>query len=862
MKRGMTWPASIRARWMLTFAVLAATTVVLAAVGMLALVNTRAAVQGFDEEILPSVAKSLALAERVAHLAAAAPYIAEVAIASKLTQESAELMLRQDEVARLAGELPLARQSASGLPQLLSTLHAVLGELIDLKRQDLFLREDARAQLFALGQLQRRVPAKGGRTAALRRDLDLLVLTLQVALSAPSVEELEGARNDYARRFGEFARNARGDDGLSMLQALPELSQNIFLLRQKQLGREDRKVYLLASTRFLSDELTSAVNRHVAEVSADVSSRKNLVTVAVRSGLTAVAATFMVAGLALLVGFWTLREALKGLAKVTSAMTSLAEGGTDIEPVQRARNVEIDALVDAFEIFRANTLEMRAMAQDIDEKKTLLQTVFDSIDDGLSVFDAEGRLIAWNPPYAKLLGLPPDAVHAGATIGDLQRAMPPLADASTELGPFEAMNAPRQRRAVSVDLQFEDGRVLAVRSQPMPQGGFVTLYNDLSERRALELQVRQTQKMDVLGQLTGGVAHDFNNLLAAIVSNLQLLQSLPDLSGPARRIAQRALKASERGGVLTTRLLAFARRQPLHRERIEVDRLLEGLEDLIDYSLGRGIRVELMLEAGGSQVLIDGGQLENAVLNLALNASAAMPKGGLLRIQTRLATQHGSEGNERREFIEITVSDTGFGMPRSVLDRIFEPFFSTRKSDGSGLGLSIVYGFVKQSGGDIRASSIVNGGTSFVITLPVVDASLPETGSPPAPPQQPVALRGVRVLLVEDDIDVRESTQDLLEQQGAQVIAVGSSAEALRAMERAAFDLLLSDVGLGVDDDGLSLMHATQRFDPTLRVLLMSGLPSDLLALRYGASSTLRILRKPFLASELAEAASAALQAP
>jgi signal transduction histidine kinase len=847
---------------MLTFAVLAATTVVLAAVGMLALVNTRSAVQGFDEEILPSVAKSLALAERVAHLAAAAPYIAEVAIASKLTQERAALMLRQQEVERIAGELPLARQSATGLPRLLGTLHAVLGELIDLKRQDLFLREDARAQLFALGQLQRRLPGKDERATLPRKDLDLLVLTLQVALAAPSMEELADAKSDYARRFARLSKGARGD-GLSTLGTLPGLSESIFLLRQQQLGREDRKVYLLASTRFLSDELTSAINRHVAVVSADVSSGKNRVAVAVRSGLTAVAATFLVAGLALLVGFWTLREALKGLAKVTSAMTSLAEGGTDLAPLQRGRNTEIDALADAFEVFRKNTLAMRAMALDIAEKKTLLQTVFDNIDDGLSVFDARGRLVAWNPQYAQLLGLPPEAVHAGAALGDLQRAMPPLADASADAsagpGPLEATNVLRQTRAISVDLQFEDGRVLAVRSQPMPQGGFVTLYNDLSERRALELQVRQTQKMDVLGQLTGGVAHDFNNLLAAIVSNLQLLQSLQDLSAPARRIARRALKASERGGVLTMRLLAFARRQPLHRERIDIDRLLEGLEDLVAYSLGEGIRVELLLQAGTAQVLIDGGQLENAMLNLALNASAAMPKGGLLRIQTKRVLRAKNDGAWHGEAVEITVSDTGHGMPARVLERIFEPFFSTRGSEGSGLGLSIVYGFVRQSGGDIRASSTVNRGTAFVITLPLAEVSSTDVHSASPPLPQSVLPQHLQVLLVEDDVDVRESTQDLLEQQGATVTAVASSTQALQAMAHASFDLLLSDVGLGPGGDGLSLMHAAQRLHPASRVLLMSGLPSDLLAHRYGAPA-LRILRKPFLASELAQAVAAALR--
>ncbi len=822
---------------MLTFAVLVVTTFVLAAVGMLALINTRAAVQGFDEEILPSVAKSLALAERVAHLAASAPYVTEATIPSKLTQERAELQLRQNEVEQLAKELPLARESTSGMPQLLASLKDSIAALIETKRQDLFHREDARAQLYALGQLQRDAEANE-LSMARRQRIDVLVLTLQAALSAANEEDLESLRQNYAQR----ERAAGGD----LPTSIASHAQSIFLLRARQLESEDRKVFLLASIRFLSDELTAAVNRHVSTISADVASRRDLVGVAARSGLTAVAATFLVACIALAIGFLTLRGALQGLGKVTSSMTSLAEGSDRSEPLESGRGREIDALIDAFEVFRANSLEMRRMAQDIAEKKTLLQTVFDNINDGLSVFDAEGRLVTWNPQYVALLRLPQEAVREGVPISELQKKMPPLAQEAPDLSGFEALNWPRQLHALDVDLQFQDGRVLSIRSQPMPDGGFVTLYNDTSERRALELQVRQTQKMDVLGQLTGGVAHDFNNLLAAIISNLQLLQGQPDLPEAAQRFARRALQASERGASLTMRLLAFARRQPLQRESLEVDRILEDLRELLEHSVGHGVSVKLDLQAGGTHVFVDGGQLENAILNLALNGAAAMPRGGVLEIRTRLPVQQNAVDR-----VEITVSDTGHGMPQHVLERIFEPFFSTRKSEGSGLGLSIIYGFIRQSGGDIQAQSVADVGTSFHITLPVATAQ-PTRADKPLGTVRP--LDGLLTLLVDDDVDVRESTRDLLEMQGAEVVAVETAATALMLLREERFDVLLSDVGLGTDEDGLSLMREVERLCPNLPILLMSGLPSDLLARRYGVPPATRVLRKPFMDWELTEA--------
>jgi signal transduction histidine kinase/CheY-like chemotaxis protein len=421
-----------------------------------------------------------------------------------------------------------------------------------------------------------------------------------------------------------------------------------------------------------------------------------------------------------------------------------------------------------------------------------------------------------------------------------------------------------------------NGRVLSFRSQPMPDGGFVTLYADLTERRAIDLQLRQSQKMEVLGQLTGGVAHDFNNLLAAIMSNLQLLESDESLSPAAGKVVERALKASERGASLTRRMLAFARRQPLQAEVVDVDTMFEGLQDLVAHSVGQSITVQMDLQAHGALVFIDRGQLENALLNLSLNAAAAMPHGGSLRFATRrLGGQGAADADaaarpagvpgeagaaEDREWVEIRVADTGSGMPEQVLQRIFEPFFTTKSFEGSGLGLSIVYGFIKQSGGDIHAASQLGQGTTFTLQLPVATAAVRRERV--AAPTPPLALpEGLQLLLVEDDADVRPALLDLLGRSGVDVSVATSKQEAIDILQHADVDIVLSDVGLGPEGDGLSLQAWVKSHKPGIPVVLMSGLPSDLLAHRYAVTPQTQVLRKPFSADELGEALVGALAA-
>lgn len=347
---------------------------------------------------------------------------------------------------------------------------------------------------------------------------------------------------------------------------------------------------------------------------------------------------------------------------------------------------------------------------------------------------------------------------------------------------------------------------------------------DVTERRQAEQRLVQAQKMETVGLLTGGVAHDFNNLLTAVINNLEMVRERPADPANMGRLDQ-ALKAATAGGSLVRRLLAFARRQPLEPHATDINLLLEEAGTLIRRAVGERVEVHLDRAQDLPPVLVDPVQLENALLNLAVNARDAMPTGGRLLISTRLE----AEGQQGRERVVLSVEDTGTGMPPEVAARVFEPFFTTKPAgQGTGLGLSTVYGFVEQSGGEMRLRTQPGKGTCFELAFPAkrglqVVAAASETA------EQPVALtRAATVLLVEDEVLVRLSTAALLREMGLKVLEAGSAEQALDLLDQHAgaedggIDLLVTDIGLpGMD--GRTLAERVARSWPKMPVVMLTG---------------------------------------
>jgi PAS domain S-box-containing protein len=451
---------------------------------------------------------------------------------------------------------------------------------------------------------------------------------------------------------------------------------------------------------------------------------------------------------------------------------------------------------------------------------------------GLSAADIQGR-----PAEAVLP--PPDAAAVEARFRHCVEVGASLAFAA-ELhfprlsGTFEATLTP---------LRDTDGRIARL----------LAVFRDVTARNALEVRLRQAQKMEAVGQLTGGVAHDFNNLLQVVLSGLTLAERTQD---PERRaqLLDSVRRAAQRGGELTKRLLTVARRQSLRPEAIDLGAWFDaGAGELLTRTLRGDIRTELRVQPGLSPIQADPDELELAVLNLAVNARDAMPGGGTLTITAEPATLDGLGDPDGLcgRFVRLSVADTGTGMSEATQARVFEPFFTTKGvGQGTGLGLAQVYGFARQSGGGVRLRSRPGEGTAVSLLLPVSDAAPRAAASGDAADVPPVL--GAAVLVCEDNDDVAALAVDMLEQLGHRPTRVGTAAAALGALEDGRpVDLLFTDVLMPGGMDGLALAREARRRRPGLPVLLTTGYTGA------GAAAVPRgmpVLRKPYKLQDLAHA--------
>ena len=494
--------------------------------------------------------------------------------------------------------------------------------------------------------------------------------------------------------------------------------------------------------------------------------------------------------------------------------------------------------------------------------RRLIDTVLDTVVDGLVIINRRGVIQSYNKACVSLFGysveevlgrnvkiLMPEPYHSehdGYIAAHIETGVARIIGAGREV-------VGRRKDGSTFPMELAVGE--------LPQGGeqaFVGIIHDLTERREAEKQrdqLRQAQKMEAVGQLTGGLAHDFNNLLAIIVGNLDLLREIRHDDLVTEELVRDALESALRGADLTRRLLAFARRQPLQPERADINEVIGAIVRLLTRTLGEDIAIELALSPTVWPVQIDRGQFEAAIANLATNARDAMPRGGTLLIDTRngqidaaAAAEHGELAPG--EYVIIEVSDTGCGMPPEIFARIFEPFFTTKEQGkGTGLGLSMVFGFMKQSGGHITVHSEPGRGTTFRLFLPRFEAAAngkSERGVTPA-------WRGgsETILVVEDNAGLRRIVVRQLNEAGYHVLQAPDAAEAMELIEGPEpIHLLLSDVVMPGEMDGRDLARASLRRRPLIKVLLTSGFPGARLGPDAGSPGA-RLLIKPYRKEEL-----------
>ncbi|MCB4801167.1 response regulator [Methylobacterium brachiatum] len=529
---------------------------------------------------------------------------------------------------------------------------------------------------------------------------------------------------------------------------------------------------------------------------------------------------------------------LTGYADITAVIAALNRGGI-VGYVTKPWDASLlrSTVRQAFERHR--------LGRDLATERALLRGLLDHAQDAISFKDADGRFVRLNARKATLLGR--DVFSCiGQREGDL------LGAKGGTVAEADAAAIRSGTVAESLTSEGPTGAELWSHVTRVPirdAGGAVShlavIERDVTEQRTLEARLRQSDKMQALGTLAGGIAHDFNNLLTAILGSLELAAPKVAEQPRVQRLIENARGAAERGASLTKRLLSFSRAHDLQARATDVNALIGGMSDLFGRSLGGLVSVRTELTAGLPAVQVDPDQLELAVLNLCINARDAMPDGGTITVATRRLDIAGDPEIADGSYLGVSVSDEGTGIPDEILRRVCEPFFTTKAvGQGTGLGLAMVFGLAQQSKGRLAIESEVGRGTRVELALPFA-AEAPQQPTR-APGDVPVAARPARILVVDDDAQVRHVTASFLAGFGHDATEAGDGEAALRSFAPGRFDLIVADLAMpGMS--GIELAAEIRVRDPSLPVLILTGhaeamqIPDDL-----------PVLTKPFRSADLA----------
>ncbi|KZB98283.1 PAS domain S-box-containing protein [Methylobacterium sp. PvP062] len=529
---------------------------------------------------------------------------------------------------------------------------------------------------------------------------------------------------------------------------------------------------------------------------------------------------------------------LTGYADITAVIAALNRGGI-VGYVTKPWDAGLlrSTVRQAFERHR--------LGRDLATERALLRGLLDHAQDAISFKDAAGRFVRLNGRKAALLGH-----DVAASLGRREdELLGPKAEAVT------AADAAAVRSGAVAESLISDGPTGAeqwshvtrvpIRDASGAISHLAMIERDVTEQRTLEARLRQSDKMQALGTLAGGIAHDFNNLLTAILGSLELAGPKVADQPRVQRLIENARGAAERGASLTKRLLSFSRAHDLQARPVDVNTLITGMSDLFGRSLGGLVTVRTDLEDGLPAVQVDPDQLELAVLNLCINARDAMPDGGAITVATRRLAISGDPEIADGPYLGISVTDEGTGIPEEILRRVCEPFFTTKAvGQGTGLGLAMVFGLAQQSKGRLVIDSVVGRGTRVELALPFADQA-PEQAAE-ASGAVPVAGRRARVLIVDDDPQVRHVTASFLTAFGHSTTEAGDGEAALRLLQDGRYDIVVADLAMpGMS--GIDLAAEIRDRDPGLPVLILTGhaeamqIPDDL-----------PVLTKPFRSADLA----------
>ena len=503
------------------------------------------------------------------------------------------------------------------------------------------------------------------------------------------------------------------------------------------------------------------------------------------------------------------------------------------------------------------------------ESEKQFRSLVESAADSILIANEQGDILLANKQAERMFLLSRSQLMKS----NLKNLLPQLdissiPNTSAKIIPLNSIDRISEKNLISMPALDSEGNSIPVEASVSvveTESGITRtcIIRDVSDRVKLETQLRESQKMDAIGKLTGGMAHDFNNLLGVIMGNIDLALRRVEQDSPILKRLETAKNAGARGAELTQRMLAVARRQPLMPKPNSIKAIVEELADMLPRTLGPDIEMSYDIKTDLPNVLVDRSGLENVILNLAINYSHAMPEGGKFSIRSKVL--HLTQANPIVEnekmtpgmYVQIAITDTGSGMTEETLSRAFEPFFSTKERDkGTGLGLAMVYGFVKQSGGSVQISSELGNGTTIDIFLPAAKDSQEEV-------QQRARSTSVglhkavsaKVLVVDDEHDLLEVTSSYVEGLGFDVISASDGNSALELLEKNLdIEFLLTDIVMPGGINGVSLAKQVRLRLPDIKILYMSGFPSGVIADKSGIELDAPLITKPFSYGELVSA--------
>lgn len=799
-------PRSVRARLWTAIALLSAAVLGVSISTWFALQRVDERMQELHQQSLSRVAQAIDLSKRSSDLATSAPYLLNQRSNFLIDQEGRKLIKVLEQV---RDNWPNESLDVNGDPlavgPITDAMEAAVEDLIAASKDLEVVQSKVRQAIAKLGILRERVIVNI-EDSNISNAARLVWWTLQSmnadALNAAYANNLIGVGEEQ-RHYQRQKRQLLSSD-LTVLQAafqdalenIAMHSSGIFELRRQELAVNLDAQNALFRIRRDANSVNQLAANYAGRAEAFLAQERSNSSSAIQFIRLTVAAISLVSlVLALVAALFVSRYVAFNISRVSEAMVRLARGDrTSVLPRKIGQDDEIGDLFRSFRSFRANAIRLDRSNRQLNQRNALFEKVFANITYGIAITDVAGKITASNPAFSKILALTND-----------NPIREPLAQwfYNGKFGAAAKTNDLKMSLRGQIELAAKDGQILELRASQLPDDGRVWLLADVTERQNLSNRLAQIDRIETLGKVAGDTAHDFANILSTIRTHSHLLKSgAPETMSVNLSAIENAV---EFGSSLTERLLAFAKKQNLVPETVELNNLLAGMIDLVEIGLKAGVKLQVRYSKTPLYVLADPGQLESTLLNLILNANHAIADNGVIEIELNLSSDADAQ---------VIIKDNGVGMPADVRIRAIEPFFSTRASEGgTGLGLSIVYGFIKQSGGNLEIESEVGQGTQIFITLPVAETT-----------PGPVANHDrFSALVVDDDANVLEILNSLLSDLNYKTRTCSTLAEAKSLVQHSSFELVISDFDLGTNLNGEDFLQLVAQQQPAAKRILMSG---------------------------------------